>query len=1140
MYEKITFTLDWVLKRQVLMRVQLTLTIIIFFVMQVGASSVAQHNITLRQNGISIKNVFNEIKKQTDLTVFYSAKRLNDSRKVNINVKNAAIETVLHECLQGLPLTYVIMDKTIVLKERNEQSAKAKNTRLHKQDEISTILHQHIVRGTVRDGSGTPLAGVSVSVVGTTVRTATSNDGGYRVEAKPDAKLVFYSVGFEQQEEDIQGRNVVDVTLMQQVSDLDEVVVVGYGQQKRASVTGSVASIQSEELNKVKTPNVTNMLAGRLPGIRAVQRSGAPGDDAASVDIRGYGSMLVIVDGVQREFGQINANDIESISILKDAAAAVYGFKGANGVLLVTTKSGTSSKTKIEYNGFGGVQQVTRYPRMMDAYEYASLYNEAVLNLNPNATPAFTEEQLANYQNGGGTDWWKEMVRGTSAQMSHDVSVSGGNDKVKYFNSFGYIDQGGILRSGDWKFNRYNLRSNISMTVTEGFTVDVKLGGIFQDRNKPYFADDIFRSAQMAVPTFDVFANNNPTYWQAVGDRANPVHTSYIDDTGYERRLRRQFVSSATLNWRLPWVDGLSAKAMLAYDYNNSEWKTWIKELSEYTYDAASDTYNEKILRSLGGLESKMENYYKPTQQYSLNYNRTFGSNHDVSGLVLWEMYHDRVTSIFGGRQYTIGLIDDIDYGDKINQKTEGISRETAHAGLVGRFNYAYAGKYLAELSFRYDGSYKFRADNRWGFFPGVSLGWRISEENFFKQHLSDFDNLKIRGSYAKVGDEGDFAAYQYLDGYQYSGGYVYGDQGITLGLASRGMANPWLSWYESKIMNFGFEASYKNGLITAEFDWFRRNRSGLPATRQGSLPTTFGQPMPQENLNSDIHTGFELSIGHRGAAGEFKYNISANFSTTRIKNDYVERAMPINLYDNWRNNSNSRFKDIRWGRKVIGQFSSYEDILNSPIQDNNGNKSLLPGDLKFEDVNNDGIIDDNDVQPIGHGSTPRMYYGLNIGAQYKGFDMTVFLQGAAGHDVYLNGDVLDPFIQQGLGNGFSFMTDRWHRADPTDPNSEWIPGKMPPARVSGFGNNRSGNTYTLHKADYLRLKTVEVGYTLPGTWLAEKGIDRIRVYINLNNFLTFTSKDGLMQYIDPEADSSTLRYYPQMKTMNFGVNVSF
>ncbi len=1000
------------------------------------------------------------------------------------------------------------------------------------------------VSGKVIDPLGEPVIGASVVLKNASgIGTSTNADGVFVLNVPADGVLHISYTGFKDLDFPIDGRQNLDITLEESTEQLDEIVVVGYGKQKRASVTGSVATIQSKDLVTVKTPNVTNMLAGRLPGLRAVQRSGAPGDDGASIDIRGYGGMLVVVDGVQREqrdFEQLNPNDIESISILKDAAAAVYGFRGANGVLIVTTKTGVGTTPKIEYNGFGGIQSVTRYPKMMNAYEYASLYNEAIWNVDPTAVPAYNAEQLESFRNGAGTDWWNEMVRPNAPQTSHDVSFSGGTGKVNYFNSVGYLNQQGILRSGDWKFNRFNVRSNISAEVAKGFTVDLKLSGIFQDRERPSMADDLFRRAQMAIPTYDVYANNNPAYWQAVGDRPNPVHTSYVDNSGYERRLRREFFGSLGFNWKIPWVEGLSARSLLTYDYRNSEWKTWHKELAEYTYDAAADSYNRVILRNFADLESSMENYYRPNQQYSINYNRTFGGKHDVSAMLLWELFHTRTTIAIAKRQFTLGLIDDIDYGDLVNQGTGGISRETANAGLVGRFNYAYAGKYLAEFSFRYDASFKFRSDNRWGFFPGVSLGWRISEESFFKENVSDFDNLKLRGSYAKVGDEGNFDPYQYLDGYNYSGGYVLGNQGVTLGLAPRGMSNPWLTWYESEIMNMGFEASYRNGLLTAEFDWFRRNRSGLPATRQGSLPTIFGQPMPQENLNSDINTGFELVIGHRGNIGEFKYSVSGNFSATRIISDYVERALPVNQYDNWRNNTNERYTGLRWGRKVVGQFSSYEDILNSPIQDNNGNKSLLPGDLKFEDVNGDGLIDNLDEQPIGRGATPRQYYGLTFGGQFKGLDFTVFFQGAAGHDVYLSGDVMDPFIQQGLGNGFAFMTDRWRRADPTDPQSEWIPGAMPALRVAGFGANRSNNTWSLHKANYLRLKTLEIGYTLPGTWLADKGIERFRIYVNGNNLLTFTGRDGLMRYIDPEADNSALRYYPQLRTMNIGLNVSF
>ncbi|RAV27742.1 SusC/RagA family TonB-linked outer membrane protein [Sinomicrobium soli] len=999
------------------------------------------------------------------------------------------------------------------------------------------------VSGIVTDSVGVPLPGVTVMLKESPEKgTVTDMDGHYSIsDVNARSTLVFSYIGFETREYAVNSREAIDIVMQESVTALNEIVVVGYGVQKKASVTGSVASIRSEELKRVKVPNVTNMLAGRLPGLRAVQRSGAPGDDGASIDIRGYGGMLVIVDGVQRDFSQLDPNDIESISILKDASAAVYGFKGSNGVLLVTTKKGNPGKPRIEYNGYAGLQEVTRYPGMMNAYEYASLYNEAIYNTNPwTGIPAYTVEQLESYRNGHtGTRWWDAMTRDYAPQTAHNLSVTGGTEKVKYFTSAGFLDQEGILKSEDWNYRRYNVRSNIDMEVAKGLTVSLKLSGQFDKRERPYDADNLFRQAQMAVPTYSVYANGNPNYWQAVGDMANPVHTSYSSNSGYENRMRREFNGSLALDWNIPWVEGFKARAMMAYDYRNKEWKTWQKELSEYTYDAAADIYEEKILRARARLESKFENYYKPTYQFSLNYNRNFEEIHDVGAMVLWEMYDDRLTWLSGAKDFTMGLIDDLDYGDTENQATGGRSVETAHAGLVGKFNYAFNNRYLLELSFRYDGSYKFMTEKRWGFFPGISAGWRLSEESFFRELMPDMDNLKIRGSYAKVGDEGDFDAYQYLSGYEYSGSYVLGSNGLSTGLRNSGMPNTWLTWYESEIVNFGFEFSYKRGLVSAEFDWFRRHRTGLPASRQGSLPTTFGESFPQENLNSDINTGFEFRLGHKNEIGALKYNVSANFSVTRIKNDYIERALPTNSFDNWRNNTNDRYKDIRWGKQVIGQFGSYEEILNAPIQDNNGNKSLLPGDLRFADINGDGVIDGKDDTVIGHGSTPRMYYGLNLGATYKGFDMNMFFQGAAGHDMYINGDILDPFIQQGLGNGLALMTDRWHRADPSDPYSEWIPGQMPAARVTGLEANRSGNTWSLHKADYLRLKSIEIGYTLPGDLVKSFGLQGLRFYFNGNNVLTFTKREGLMQYIDPENSSSMVRYYPQLRTFNLGVNIT-
>ena len=1007
-----------------------------------------------------------------------------------------------------------------------------------------TIVSQQLikVKGTAVDKDQMPLIGVTVALKNNpSIGTITDVDGAFTLDIPANSKLAFTYVGYTSTTIDVNGRNHIHVVMQESAELLDEVVVVGYGVQKKASVTGAVAAVQGKELISVKAPSVSNMLAGKLPGLRAVQRSGAPGDDNASVDIRGYGNMLVIVDGVERDYTQVNPNDIESVSILKDGAAAVYGFKGANGVLLVTTKQGSNSKTKIDYGFYYGWQQNTRYPDLMDSYEYAALYNEAIYNVNPwRGQPAYSDEELARYKAGAGTDWWNGTVRNSAPQSSHNLSVSGGTEKVSYFLSAGIMDQEGILESKDWNYKRYNVRSNIKVEVAKGFDVELRLSGRYDKRNRPFEADKLFASAQQAIPTYSQYANDNPEYWQATGNSPNVIQTSYIDNAGYENRMRREFNSSLTFNWKIPWAEGLTAKAMIAYDYMNKEWKSWGKEAYNYIYDGNADSYTQIAIRNNSNLESKQENYYKPTYQYSLNYNKKIAGKHDIGALVLWEMYNDRTTNVMAKRFFTIGLIDDMDYGDKENMSNGGNSKETAHAGLVGRLNYVFDNRYLVEFNFRYDGTYKYREGDRWGFFPGVLAGWRLSEEPFFKSLNTSFDNIKIRGSYAELGDEGNYEAFQYLDGYKQQGSYVMGTGGLTTGMISRGMANPWLTWYKSKIFNIGLEASYKQGLLSVEFDWFRRNRTGLPAKRTESLPSTFGESMPEENLNSDINSGFELKVGHRNNINDFHYDISANFSVTRMKNGYVERSASTNMYDNWRNNTNNRYKDIRWGKKTIGQFQSFEEILNSPIQDGNGNKSLLPGDLKFEDFNGDGIIDKDDEQTIGHGSTPRMYYGLNMSATYKGFDLSVFFQGAAGHDIFVSGDILDTFVQQGLGNGLAIMTDRWHREDPTNPYSNWIAGTMPAARVAGFEDNRSNNSWSLHKADYLRLKTLEIGYTLPKSLLLKYKIEQLRFYVNGNNLLTFTSRDGLMKYIDPESDNSRLRYYPQQKTYNIGVNLTF
>ncbi|MDY9919380.1 MAG: TonB-dependent receptor [Proteiniphilum sp.] len=1088
--------------------------------------------VTINKRNTTLKGVLNEIEKQTDYLFIYN-NEVNTNERVSVRGKQEAVSEILNSLLKDKDIDYTMEGNHIILSiGKSEDNGK---------EIVTTIVQQQKkqITGKITDEQGESIIGANIVEVGTTNGTVTDIDGNFTLQVENDATIQVSYIGYLEQIISVSDQSNFNLILIEDTQALEEVVVVGYGVQRRASVTGSVASIQASDITSAKTASVTNALAGKLPGLRAVQRSGAPGDDAASIDIRGYGNALIIVDGIERDFNQIDANDIESISILKDASAAVYGFKGANGVILVTTKKGQQGKAKIDYTGYYGFQKITRYPTLMNGYEYALLYNEAQQNLGVNAP--FSDEDLTKFKNGiGTTDWFNETVRSTMPQMYHNVSVSGGSEKVKYFFSLGLTDQEGMYKSNDYNFQRYNVRSNINAEITKSLTVDLQLSGRLDSRQKPYEAEPLTRSIQMARPIYSIYANDNPDYWQVPGDKGNPIHLSEIDNVGYSNRDRRVFNGAISFNWKIPWLQGLSAKAMLAYDFNNTNNKNWYKEYYEYLYDASTDTYNVAGSHTISELTAKNENYFKPTQQYSLNYNNEFGS-HDISALLLWELYNDRTEWVEAYRQFSISAIDQINAGDKVNINNGGNASVSAHQGFVGRFNYAYASKYLAELSFRYDGSYKFAPEKRWGFFPAISLGWRISEESFFKEKFENVENLKLRGSYGKIGDEGDFAAYQYLSGYTYpNGNYVLGSGGLSNGAKDKGMPNLNLTWYESTTLNIGFEASAYQGLLSLEFDYFQRKREGLLATRLLTLPTTFGRSLPQENLNSDNTKGFEIVVGHRNKISDFTYDIKGNFSATRSSYGHVERAESANMYDNWRNNTNDRFKSISWGKKVLGQFQSYEDILNSPIQDGNGNKSLMPGDLKYQDWNNDGIIDGKDDQPIGHGDNPWMYYGLNLFGSYKNIDVTLFFQGAAGHEVFTSGDFMDPFIQQGLGNGLNLWMDRWHREDPSDPYSNWIPGFMPALRPAGFQANTSNNTWTMQKASYLRLKTLEVGYSFSDNWIKVVGLEKLRLYVNSFNLLTFTNNTGIMKYMDPENSNGHFRYYPQMKTFNFGINLTF
>lgn len=1001
----------------------------------------------------------------------------------------------------------------------------------------------HPVSGAVTDIDGNELIGVTVMETGTLGNvTITGPGGSYRITTdSPTATLRFTYVGMETTDITLAGQTTLDVVMTPQANVVDDVVIVGYGVQKRGSITGSVADIGSSDIVKAPVSNLSNSLAGKLSGLRVINRTGEPGSNDAEIDVRGFGSALIIIDGIPGEMNQIDPNEIESISVLKDAAAAVYGVKAANGVILVTTKRGRNGKTSVNLNATFTWQRPTVYPEMANAAQFVELTDENAVNRGN--VPEYGAGVLEQYRSGElkSYDWYRSTVRNWSPQQQYNVNIRGGNDNLNYFTSLGYMNELGMWKSGDLKFDRFNFRSNMDANLVGGLSMQVSVSGRKENRDSPQESiTNVMAGIQKNFPMDSPYANDNEDYYSAI-NAFNPLAYTDTDVVGYRDRVRQTFDGSVALNYDASsWAEGLSAKVMYYYRFTNTATKDFTKKYSLYNYDDVTDTYNAVQERPTTTLqEANTRNNYNNFQG-SINYSRTFNEKHDVSGMLVFETRMEKQNWFNASREYVIDVIDELDNGSASNKNNAGSSDQLGNIGYIGRFNYAYDDRYLVEFQFRYDGSSKFPKDGRWGFFPSVSAGWRISEENFVKNNTSIIDDLKLRASWGRMGDDQTnpdtkWNQYPYLTGYTYpSGNYILGNSPVA-GLIDKGLANPRLTWYTSDMYNVGLDFSLWRGMLGGTVDVFYRKREGLLATRVASLPGTFGANLPAENLNGDSHRGYEISLSHRNSLSNgFTYMIRGNVSYTRAKSDFVERASSYNQYRNWRDNSSYRWQNRMWGYTAIGQFRSYEEIATSPVQDSQANRTLTPGDIKYLDYNNDGVIDDNDTHVIGRDNKPEYMFGLDFSAAWKGFDLTVFLQGAANFNVMYDGQFQAPFFNG--ENSLAVFTDRWRHADLYDPNSAWIPGKYPSTYSAGKDNNNLNSTFWMQNCSYLRIKELQLGYTIPARLTRKARIENLRVFVTAYNLFTFTGAE----LIDPESSSSNGRYYPQQKSLSFGLNLSF
>lgn len=1033
-----------------------------------------------------------------------------------------------------------------------------------------TLRNQQNVAGTVTGPTGAPVVAARVSVKGTTVGTLTNSSGGYTIVApNPTDTLVFSSLGFQEQEVPITGRAVIDVVLQETVLALEGLVVVGYGTQSRATVTGAVSSISSEAISRTSATTAAEALVGKIAGINtrlysnnsgrtsgardAESLDGRPGAPT-SIQIRNMGAPLFVIDGVPSDesaFQQMNAADIENVSILKDASAAIYGFRAANGVVLVTTKSGASGGTRsqLRVDGYYGFQNLDRYPyeKMFNAYQFQRGTVES--QQNRGQVRSIPAEELERWRVGTepgyqSYDAYSAIVNNpNAAQYNINAALSGAFGTTTYYLSFGRVGQDYVMK--DNSFSRNNLQMNISAVPLTNLTLDAKLRARqeFTTNFALTGSGDVVRTALLGVnstwPTESPWADPEQKYI-AVDQRYlarapvsfNKKYSGWQDDTNWD------FNGTFFAEYALPWSTRVRASYSMTANLRNFDQHRY--SFDAYRYNPATESY--EVAGSAGSSE-RYQSRVRGTNNWSqlmVTSAQRIG-NHSFSGTVAYERnggesWRTAVTSVPPGSfTHLIGLSDLVGLENAWN-----IDRRESY---VGRFNYDYNQQYLVELLGRYEGSYLFPPDKRWGFFPGASVGWRISEEDFFRDRFSFINELKLRASWGETGREQTGQAWTYLGGATYGSGNAFLDGALVTGIVPRGLPVTNLSWVTSISRNIGLDHQWLDGRLSGEIDLFERKLTGLPAARYDVvIPTEVGYTLPNENLESEATRGIEAMIRYSGQFGSVRYSIAPH--ATLARNTVLERYKPRygNSWDRYRTGTEHRWSGVTgtFGYETLGQFQTVEEIEAHAVNiDGQGNRSLLPGDLIYKDQNNDGIINAMDQRPIGFSlqGTPILSFGLNGTFDYGSFSLAYDFAGGALYSYLQVNEQRYAFF--GDHNAQAFYEDRWRRADPYDDQSEWIPGRFPAVRkgVTNHATFQPTSDYWRHNVKYLRLKRLELAYIIPTDIASRAGMSSVRVYTSIAN--PFSLDNVKFLSLDPEIVQGNGLNYPTSTVLNFGFSAT-
>jgi TonB-linked SusC/RagA family outer membrane protein len=1068
------------------------------FVFAVSANTEAQQ-ITLTVKNASVKEVFTEVKKQTKYRFFYNDELLSGISRVTLKVDHASIEEVLNKVFEGEALTYHIRDENITIVSKT-------NTK-----PINIVDFD--LTGQILDKNGVGLPGVNVKIESTNNGTSTDGDGKFKLKNVSIGNTIIFSlVGYTPQRITISNQTDLKITLVEDTKGLDEVVVIGLGVQKKASVIGAISSVSTKELKQSPVANLSNALAGRLPGLIAVQRNGQQGNDAANLYIRGVATLngtspMVVVDGVEgRTIADIEPSDVESVSILKDATAtAIYGIRGANGVILITSRRGSASKApSISFTSQYGIQTPTRVPEVVNSFEYATLYNQA--NANNGQPLTYTQAQLDGYKNHSDPYLYPDnnfedlLLKNSSIMTRQTLQVNGGSNFARFFVSAGYLSQSGIYKKfetpypSDQVFKRYNFRGNVDVDITKTTLFKLDLSGSFGSVNRPRYENEPFFAIVRFPPNLSPIKNPNGTWGSVASLSNNPI--AELSDNGYVVSYVGRSQGTFALTQKLDMLTkGLSATASLSYDANYTQDQTRSKNYDAFTYNAANGSYTRtRTGTKLGGVSGSYSLSRFSTYQLRIVYDRTFGDH-----------------TIGSSANYT-------------QQKSyNNIDIPAAVQGAAGRTTYNYKNKYFAEATYAYNGSENFAPGKRFGFFPAGAVGWIATEENFFKEHVKFISFLKLRASYGVVGnDQIGGSRFLFNSYYADAGGTTFGvnPAGVP-GLAEGFLGNPDITWERGYKKNLAFESKLFDNMVTFNVDLFKENRKKILV--QSLVPALAGLPNATPVNKGEVkNEGFEVELGIRKNFGKLMLNLKGNIGFNHNKVIDNNEAIPLYAYQS----GVGQRVGQPFGLLANGFFANAADVSNNPLQ--TYTSRVIPGDLKYIDYNGDGVVNDFDNVAIGYSSIPETQYGLILDGAFKGFDFSVLFQGSANSSVYFDRFGYTPFFQQGTALKVHL--------------NSWTPetaatATYPRIDIGANPNNSRLSTFTQQNGNYVRLKNAEIGYSFSKKLLSKMGLKTVRIFANGQNLATWSK----IKLTDPEYGNGDIGVtYPQQKVYNFGATLTF